>query len=234
MRGKKSDPEVDRPSKMDASRYQALLDALPDIVVRFSVDRTICWLNAAGSAFYGADAVGRLLDEYFDDEDGSIAKQVRPLFQGQADLVQVEGWHRDLRGEARWLVCRCRAVRDSNGSLVEVLSTARDVTEQRTARSRLSEKQRTIDALMETAAHGIVSVNRDGTIRMVNKTAETMFGYDREELLGQSVEILLPEGLAAKHREHRQRYFDNPAPRPMGLSFRHCAKTAVGSRWRSV
>ncbi len=71
--------------------------------------------------------------------------------------------------------------------------------------------------MMESAAQGIVGVNREGVIQLINRKAETLFDYSREELLGQRLEMLLPEGLRGKHVADRASYFAHPHARPMGL-----------------
>jgi PAS domain S-box-containing protein len=71
-------------------------------------------------------------------------------------------------------------------------------------------------ALLESAPDGIVIADRDGRIAMVNRQAELLFGYEREELLGREVETLLPEHARMQHVMHRAQYVAAPAVRPMG------------------
>ena len=71
--------------------------------------------------------------------------------------------------------------------------------------------------LMESAAQGIIGINREGVIQLINRKAETLFDYSREELLGQTLEMLLPEGRREKHVTDRASYFAHPRARPMGI-----------------
>jgi PAS domain S-box-containing protein len=71
--------------------------------------------------------------------------------------------------------------------------------------------------LMEAAPDAMVCVERDGRIALVNAQAEQLFGYRREELIGQPVEILVPDALRGDHARHRGGYVTEPRPRPMGL-----------------
>jgi PAS domain S-box-containing protein len=75
---------------------------------------------------------------------------------------------------------------------------------------------RTLQLFLETATQGIVSVDADGTILTVNPALETMFGWTPGELLGQSIERLVPAPLGQLHAQHRTEYFKAPRPRPMG------------------
>jgi PAS domain S-box-containing protein len=69
--------------------------------------------------------------------------------------------------------------------------------------------------LVEGAPDGVVVLS-EGRIVYVNVRTEKLFGYTRDELLGQPVETLIPERLRGKHRDHRHAYLQDPRHRPMG------------------
>jgi len=85
--------------------------------------------------------------------------------------------------------------------------------------------------LLEAAPDGILEVERDGTIVLLNAAAERMFGYKREELLGQLIEVLVPDSLRQRHHEHRDRYAEHPATRPMGIGLELFARKKDGSEF---
>src|SRR5215813_1027633 len=74
-----------------------------------------------------------------------------------------------------------------------------------------------VRALLESASQAIVAIDQGGRIALVNSRTEEMFGYDRDELLGARVEILIPESKRARHGRDREAYFDHPHVRPMGM-----------------
>jgi PAS domain S-box-containing protein len=80
--------------------------------------------------------------------------------------------------------------------------------------SRLNDA--TFRALLEAAPDGILLVDAHGAIVLANAQVEQLFGYTRDELVGQRVEILLPERFRSMHISHREIYVDQPETRPMG------------------
>ncbi len=76
----------------------------------------------------------------------------------------------------------------------------------------------TFRRFLDSAPDAMVYINEHGKILLVNAQTERLFGYAREELIGQGVEILLPERFQDQHVEHRKSYFSHPRVRPMGAS----------------
>jgi PAS domain S-box-containing protein len=74
----------------------------------------------------------------------------------------------------------------------------------------------TFEQLLEAAPDAIVGVDDKGQIVLVNSQTEVLFGYARDELLGQAVEMLVPERFCEAHPKHRANYFEEPRTRPMG------------------
>jgi PAS domain S-box-containing protein len=82
---------------------------------------------------------------------------------------------------------------------------------------RLVIQQRNIRLLLESAPNGFVLVDERGTIKLVNASAEKLFGYNRDELVGKDVEALVPEQHISVHRKVRASYQKEPEVRLMGL-----------------
>ncbi|MEE4304473.1 MAG: EAL domain-containing protein [Wenzhouxiangella sp.] len=75
---------------------------------------------------------------------------------------------------------------------------------------------RDLQELLDAVPDAMIVVDREGRIRLANRQAEKLFGYERREVTGRAVEALVPESLAGGHAAHRRSYFDQPAVRPMG------------------
>lgn len=82
---------------------------------------------------------------------------------------------------------------------------------------------------MKHSQHGVIAVNEGGIIVLTNRAAELMFGYHKSEMVGQPMEMLLPDALRAKHKEHRSGFMDRPRNRPMGVGLDLKAKRKDGT-----
>jgi PAS domain S-box-containing protein len=214
-----------------ASRYEAILEELPDIVAEVNLDKVYTWVNRAGNEFFGEDVIGKEASFYFERESGDAYDKVQPLFEGSGETIVVETWQRRRDGAKRLLAWWCRGLKDQSGKVVGVLSTARDITDRKLMEAALRESQQTVLALFENAAQGILWVDATGRILAFNATAEQLFGYRREEIVGKKLEVLMPEKVAPVHERHRHHYFESPRSRPMGLGLDLVARRQDGTEF---
>lgn len=75
----------------------------------------------------------------------------------------------------------------------------------------------TFQLIVESSPNAIVLANREGKIAYVNREMEKLFGYSREDLIGERVELLIPERFRSHHPEYRNSFFDRPTVRAMGV-----------------
>jgi PAS domain S-box-containing protein len=98
-------------------------------------------------------------------------------------------------------------------------------------RSDLAPGPHLFGSFLESAPDAVVIVDGAGRIVLVNAQVEALFGYLREELLGQPVEVLLPERFRRDHVVHREHYAAEPHPRPMGAGLDLSGRRRDGSEF---
>jgi PAS domain S-box-containing protein len=208
-------------------RAQAeLIELAPEaIMVREIGSGIIRFWSRGATELYGwqpDEAVGRVANELLE------TTFPRPLDQIESELVQRGHWEGELshtqRDGSRIVVAsRWALQRDEHGQAVAHLEVNSDITDQKRfvdEQSRLLRQAEAAEArfrgLLESAPDAIVISDSHGRVQIVNRQTEVLFAYERVELLGQPVEMLLPERLRPGHEGHRTEYVAQPRTRPMG------------------
>jgi protein-histidine pros-kinase len=99
------------------------------------------------------------------------------------------------------------------------------------ASSRSSAAEQLFRSLLESAPDAMVIMDRHGTVSLINAQTERLFGYTRDELIGQKVERLIPERYRERHDARRGPYFDDPKNRVMGSDLELFARRKDGSEF---
>ncbi len=165
-------------------RQQALLAAIPDIVMEVDKNKVYRWANQAGLNFFGKDVLGKEASSYFAGEQDTY-QAVKPLFNGEEDIIYLESWQRRQDGQKRLLAWWCRVLKDLSGNVIGALSSARDITEQRHAEEVLRTSEAQLSNAMEIAhlgyweydvAENVFTFN-DHFYSIYRTTAEKVGGY---------------------------------------------------------
>jgi two-component system CheB/CheR fusion protein len=188
------------------AHLSTIVESSGDAIISVDLSGRITTWNQGAEKLYGysaAEAVGRDIAIIVPEEQREeCGRWFEALRRGEhIDDLEVDR----LTKEGRRVVVSLSIspMTDASGRVAEASSISRDVTE----RTRLEQRFR---ATIESAPIGMVMVNRDGKIVLVNAETERLFGYSRDELVGRAVDVLLPRQFRARHSEHRASYFASP------------------------
>ena len=109
-------------------------------------------------------------------------------------------------GTVRWLHERGDVSRDENNVANHMLGVVQDITDRKNARAQLASREKQLAAMFSSAATGMITINSRGIMAMVNPAAEKMFGYQKSDLLGKTVNILMPESDSRAHDQYMDNY----------------------------
>jgi PAS domain S-box-containing protein len=148
-----------------------------------------------------------VLQRIHPDERDRVKQTIERAAEARANL---DFEHRLLMpdGSVKYLHVIARESGRSSGGL-EYVGAVTNVSQRKKAEQKFR-------GLLESAPDAMIVMNRHGKIVLVNAQVEKLFGYQRDDLLGQEVEVLVPERFRDRHPQHRNEFFAQPRVRPMG------------------
>jgi PAS domain S-box-containing protein len=208
------------------------------------------WVKATPTCVIGIDGRGKVLLWTLAAEgvlgwlteevvNGPLPMELKLLTQvpsGEYRLQKKDGTGLDVRLHAApWedqeggvgtlaIVEDLSAIRELEGKLLEAAAQEQQSQKRIRAETRYRE-------LLEAAPDAIIEVDQEGRIFVLNQVTEKLFGYSREELLGQRVEMLVPDAVQANHHQHRAGYREHPSTRPMGSALKLEGQRKDGTRF---
>jgi PAS domain S-box-containing protein len=209
-----------------ASQYaRSLIEASVDPLVTISPEGKITDVNEATIKVTGAPReklIGTDFANYFTEPEKAREGYQRVFSEGFVTDYPLTIRHTD--GRLTDVLYNASVYKDAKGNVLGVFAAARNIT----GRKKAEEKFR---ALLESAPDAVVIVNKDGRITLVNAQTEKLFGYGRQELLDQPVEMLVPQRFRRAHPGHRGGFFAKPATRSMGAGLELYGQRKDGSEF---
>lgn len=192
--------------------FTAVVESSDDAILSVNLEGIITSWNPAAEHLYGyrrAEAMGRSIE--FIIPSGRAGENFRLMERIAAGervpSFQTVRRHKD--GHVLDVSLTLSPIILESGRIAGASTIARDI-------SRRLQAEEKFQMVVESSPNGIVMVDSEGVVQLVNQETEHLFGYQREELLGKPMEMLVPARFRAHHPRLRREFTVDPAGRPMG------------------
>jgi protein-histidine pros-kinase len=221
--------KVARDAKLVETRFGALLESTPDATLIVNAMGRIVLANSQAARAFAYDPnelIGQPVEVLLPERFRTSHVGHRSLFSQQprtrtmGEGLELFGRRRD--GYEFPVEISLSPLSTDEGTMV--MSAVRDITDRKKAEQKFR-------GLLESAPDAMVIVARNGRIALVNSQLERLFGYPREELLGQSVDCLVPARYRGHHERHRTGFFSQPRARAMGAGLELYGQRRDGSEF---
>ncbi|MFC1537368.1 PAS domain S-box protein [Gemmatimonadota bacterium] len=209
--------EVEQQLRKSQNRMSRILETANEGFWFNDNDLVTLEINAAMCAILGRkkeEVIGRTIFEFVDEENLKIFKyQVEERKKGKAGAYEIELQRPD--GTNIPCLFNVTPFFDDKGNKVGAFAMVTDITERKKADEILRKRENQFRSLLESAPDAMIIINKNAEIKLTNLQTEKLFGYTREELLGQKIEILVPEYIRDKHPSLRNKYIKDPNAKQM-------------------
>jgi PAS domain S-box-containing protein len=201
------------PSEGDG-RFRALIESITDysILMLDVQGRITTWSKGAQyiNGYCEDEIIGRHFSCFYTSEDIAQRKPESELdIAASRGRFQDQALHVRKDGSRFWAEVVITPILNNQGRLEGFAKVTRDLTGRRRAEQKFRD-------LLESAPDAIVIVGQEGEIILVNSQTEKLFGYNRDELIGDTIERLMPERLRDRHMQLRGHFLAAPRTREMG------------------
>ena len=196
-----------------AGLLEAILDGSQDLIYLLDAKNRILLSNRATAEFFGLSATI--------PTKSASGQQLFAELPAWADIPDAtsqlhEVVQNDRSGQARCFLVSRFLVHSEQGKLIGLCHIAHDITNRKRMQFAIEQERMLFHKAIESAPIALLMADQNGIIEICNASMENMFGYLRSELIGQPVELLLPETLHQAHIQHRKTFMTHPEPRKMG------------------
>ena len=220
--------KVNSALRANKEQLSMLLDGVADYAVyRLDPGGHVESWNAGAARLKGYTAeevLGKHISMFYSPEDRAAGKAQKVLEQTLLDgRSETQGWRVRKDGSTFWAQVVILPLYDRAGTLCGFSKVLHDITERKRMEDALVESQGRLASIIASAMDAILATDEDQKIVLFNAAAEGMFACSARQMIGESIERLIPERFHARHREHIQRFSET------GLTTR--AMGTLGALW---
>lgn len=216
-------------------KYEMLYDSAPDMFVSADYRTSIITqCNQTMATKLGYDKEEIIGKSHYDLYHPDSLDQLREALNTIAEKKAATNLDLSLlRKDGVRIIVRVNisAVTDDNGEIILSNSILRDITELEIAQKALRQNEERLRVMLESLPNAIIVVDSNGDIELMNRRAEQYFGYEKEEIVGQPLHLLIPSRFQENHHHYFQDYWSKQVPRAMGENRDLFAKRKDGSEF---
>lgn len=203
-----------------AARLDAIISSSTDAFVGKTLDGIVTDWNPGAQAIFGYTAeeiVGKSITMLLPPGLEKQEEEILARLQKGERIENLETRRRRKDGTIIDVSVTVTPVRNEKGKMIGASKMARDITGARRAQMALEEREAHLQSMLDTVPDAMVVINTRGIMESFSATAEKLFGYRAEEVIGKNVSILMPEPYSSQHDSYLARYMATGERRIIGL-----------------
>ncbi|QRN99621.1 PAS domain S-box protein [Archangium violaceum] len=208
--------------RVSEERFRLLVEEVEDyaIIMLDPEGRVVSW-NAGAERINGYEArevLGRHVSVFYTPEDVAAGDPDRCIqVAAERGHCRAEGLRVRKDGGRFWADAVITALRDEHGVLRGFSDVTRDISKRKQGEQALRETTQRLQAILETAVNGIITIDERGIIQNLNPATVHIFGYAPEELIGRNISILMPEPYRSEHDDYMTNYLRTGVRKVIGI-----------------
>ncbi len=214
-------------------RLQALIQSSPLAITSLEPGGRVKTWNAAAERMFGwsaTEVIGKPLPTVSVDDIDEFHRVLQRVLQGES-ITGMEVVRQKRDGTPIHISLSKAPLFDARGQIDGIMAVIADISDRKQAEISLRDSEAKFRAFLESASEAIIVTDANGAIVVFNAKAEELFGYDHTEVLGSTVEFLMPERFHQRHVAHRVAYREQPTKRSMSKTKNLFARRKDGTEF---
>lgn len=209
------------------SSYFFILESINDAVILADLNGKIIFSNSAAQRLFGYSKMEFLELHINDLVPENRSNERKKLVEGILWGERIENYETERLHKNKSIIyvsIGLCVLKDEEGKPIGFTAVIRNISEKKQAEGKFQ-------AILESAPDAMVVINKFGQIIFINHETEKLFGYDRETIIGQEIEMLMPARYTEKHSFHRKVFFGDANVREMGAGLQLVGKKSSGEEF---
>lgn len=211
---------VQQRRQQDLDKLRQVLDSMFAFVGILAPDGTVQDANRPPLELAGLTLADVQHKKFWDcfwwSHDAAVAQQIRhAVQQAQRGFISRFDVRARMLHDIIDVDFMLAPMYDADGHICNLIPSGIEITDRKSSEQQLKDSELRFRRVFDSVADGLISVDRHGHISLVNDRALEMFGYQQHEMIGQPIEMLVPQDKMGGHHLSRRQYLQNPSTRPM-------------------